>query len=149
MESPVDIKTVLDDGSVPWVKRVISEGAKGPIATETKCLRCVACRKENRLFMTKSEIWVYIRKHEDGTIKYFLSNMPDDTGISELDRLATARWSIEQCFQECKSYLGMTHYETRSYRAWHRHMLLVMVAQLFVMVLRDFLKKNMPTSQCR
>ena len=142
VEQPVHIKTIITDESVPWVKRIIAEGAKGPVVAEIKHLRCVSCRKENRLFVPKSEIWVYIRKHEDGTIKYFVSNMPCDTGISELDRLATARWSIEQCFQECKSYLGMTHYETRSYQAWHRHMLFVMIAQLFVTVLRDFLKKT-------
>jgi SRSO17 transposase len=137
---PAHIDTILNDESVPWVKRVIDEGTKGPIIAEIKCLRCVSCRKENRLFMPKSEIWVYIRKHEDGTIKYFISNMPADTSISVLDRLATARWSIEQCFQECKSYLGMTHYETRSYPAWHKHMLFVMIAQLFITILRDFLK---------
>lgn len=140
-EQPVTIKAILDDETVPWVKRTISEGTKGPVIAEVKCLRCVSCRKENRLFMPKSEIWVYIRKYEDGTIKYFVSNMPHDTDISELDRLATARWSIEQCFQECKSYLGMSHYETRSFQAWHRHMLFVMIAQLFVSILRDFLKK--------
>lgn len=138
---PVNIKTIVNDGSVPWIKRAISEGSKGPVIAEIKCLRCVSCRKENRLFMPKSEIWVYIRKHEDGTIKYFVSNLPSDASISELDRLATARWSIEQCFQECKSYLGMTHYETRSYQAWHRHMLFVMIAQLFVTALRRSLKK--------
>jgi SRSO17 transposase len=115
-EQPVTIKTILNDESVPWVKRDIGEGTKGPIIAEVKCLRCVSCRKENRLFVPKSGIWVYIRKHEDGSIKYFVSNMPGDTGISELDRLAIARWSIEQCFQECKSYLGMGHYETRSYQ---------------------------------
>jgi len=142
VEAPVDIKTVIDDESIPWVKRIISQGAKGPIVAEIKCLRAVACRKENRLYMPKSEIWVYIRKYDDGKIKYFLSNMPPDTNISELDRLATTRWSIEQCFQECKSYLGMAHYETRSYQAWHKHMLLVMIAHLFVTVLRQFLKKS-------
>jgi SRSO17 transposase len=140
-ESPVAIKSIIGDESVPWVTRVISEGTKGPITAEIKCLRCVSCRKENRLFLPKSEVWVYIRKYEDGTIKYFVSNMPGDTGISQLDRLATARWSIEQCFQECKSYLGMAHYETRSYQAWHRHMLLVMIVHLFLSLLRDFFKK--------
>ena len=141
-EPPVHIKTIIDDESIPWIKRTISEGTKGSVIAEIKCLRCISCRKENRLFVPKSEIWVYIRKHADGTIKYFLSNMPEDTNISELDQLATARWSIEQCFQECKSYLGMTHYETRSYQAWHRHMQLVMIAQLFVTVLRNRLKKT-------
>lgn len=141
-EQPVTIKAVLNDESVPWVKRAVAEGTKGPVIADIKCARYVSCRKENRLFMPKSEIWVYIRKHEDGTIKYFVSNMPCDVSTSELDRLATARWSIEQCFQECKSYLGMTHYETRSFHAWHRHMLFVMIAQLFLTVLRDFLKKT-------
>jgi len=141
-ENPVHIKTIINDESVPWVKRIIAEGAKGPVFAEIKCLRCVSCRKENRHNVPKAEIWVYIRKYEDGTIKYFVSNMPEDTNIPELDRLATARWSIEQCFQECKSYLGMTHYETRSYQAWHRHMQLVMIAQLFVTLLRNLLKKT-------
>lgn len=140
-ESPVAIKTIIDDDTIPWVKRIIADGAKGPVTAEIKCLRCVSSRKENRLFMPKTEVWVYIRKHEDGKIKYFVSNMPHDISLDELDRLATARWSIEQCFQECKSYLGMTHYETRSFQAWHRHMLLVMIAHLFITVLRQFLKK--------
>ena len=140
-EEPIAVKTILDDESVPWVKRVIAVGTKGPVSAEVKCLRCVTSRKENRLFMPKAEIWVYIRKHEDGTIKYFISNLPEDTDISLLDKLAAARWSIEQCFQECKSYLGMAHYETRSYQAWHRHMLFIMIAHLFVTILRDFLKK--------
>jgi len=141
VERPMSINTIIYDETVPWVKRTIAEGTKGPVIAEIKCLRCISCRKENRLFVPKEEIWVYVRKHEDGTIKYFISNMPGDIGISELDSLATARWSIEQCFQECKSYLGMTHYETRSYPGWYRHMLLVMIAHLFITILRDFLKK--------
>lgn len=142
LERPVSIKTIETDESVPWVKRSVAEGAKGPVVAQIKCLRCVSCRTENRLFMPKSEIWVYIRKYEDGTVKYFVSNLPSDAGISELDGLATARWSIEQCFRECKSHLGMAHYETRSYPAWHRHMTLVAIAQLFVAVLRTFIKKT-------
>ena len=62
----------------------------------------------------------------------------------------------EEGFQERKSYLGMTHYETRSYPAWHRHMLFVMIAHLFITVLRCALKKqcfshhaNDPLSHCR
>ena len=141
LEQPVHIKTIIDDESIPWVKRTIAEGAKGPVIAEVKCLRCVSCRKENRLYVPKSEVWVYIRKHEDGKIKYFICNMPQGTDMKELDRLATMRWSIEQCFQECKSCLGMAHYETRSYPAWHRHMQMVMIAQLFITILREFLKK--------
>jgi len=144
-EQPIAVKAITNDESIPWVKRSVAEGAKGSVIAEVKCLRCASCRKENRLFMPKAEIWIYIRKHEDGKIKYFVSNLPSDTNMEELDKFATARWSIEQCFQECKSFLGMTHYETRSYQAWHRHMLLVMIVQLFVTILRNCLKKTNPS----
>jgi len=139
---PIHVTEIANDDSIPWEKVIIAEGVKGPIIAAIKCIRCVECRKKNRLFLPKSEIWLYIRKHEDGKIKFFVSNMPLETSISELNRLATARWSIEQCFQECKSYLGMAHYETRSYPGWHRHMLFVMIAHLFVTKIRNSLSER-------
>ena len=145
VERPVSVKSVLFDESVPWVRRTIADGVKGPIVADVKCLRCVSCRSvgdNRRLYVPKSWVWVYIRRYEDGCVKYFLSNMPEGVSVFELDRLATARWSIEQCFLECKSYLGLAHYEVRSYQGWHRHMLFVFVAQLFVTVLRCSLKKT-------
>jgi SRSO17 transposase len=141
-EDPIDVTKIANDDSIPWKKIIIAEGVKGPIITAIKCIRCVECRKVNRHFLPKFEIWLYIRKHEDGKIKFFLSNMPPETSLSELNRLATARWSIEQCFQECKSYLGMAHYETRSYPGWHRHMLFVMIAHGFVTKIRNFFSKR-------
>ena len=140
--NPVHIKTIAEDDSISWETRAITEGAKGPVIADIKCIRCISSRKINRLFMPGVEIWVYIRRYEDGTIKYFVSNAPSATPNATLDKLATMRWSIEQCFQECKSYLGMAHYEARSFPAWHRHMLLVMIAHLFTTVLRGTLKKT-------
>ena len=108
-----------------------------------KCVRCISCGScvKGSCLEPLEDVWLYIRKYEDGTVKYFLCNEPDETPLPTLDRLAAMRWSIEQCFQECKSYLGMTHYETRTWSGWHRHMLLVMVAHLFVCVLRHLLQK--------
>lgn len=56
VEQPVAIKTIVDDESVPRVKRVISEGTKGCIHADVKCLRCVSSRKENHFFVPQSEI---------------------------------------------------------------------------------------------
>jgi len=139
---PVYIKSILEDKSVVWERRIIAQGAKGPVWAEVVCVRAYSCRCVNRLFVPTVPIWVYIRRYEDGAIKYFISNASENTELAVLDRLATMRWSIEQCFQECKSFLGMSHYETRSYQGWHRHMLLVMVAHLFTTVLRGALKKT-------
>ena len=93
-------------------------------------------------FMPCSEIWLYLRKYADGEIKYFVCNAPADLPIQELDRAATLRWPIEQCFEECKSNLGMGHYECRSYKGWNRHMLFVMIAHLFAIQIREIFKKK-------
>ena len=60
----------------------------------------------------------------------------------ELVRVSEARWPIERCFQEDKGELGLDHYEHRSWTAWHRHMRLTFLAQLFLLRLRLRLKKT-------
>jgi len=138
-ERPIRMGDIVEDESIPWVN-IVCEGTeeKEPLIVQIKSFRCKSSRKKSQLYIPKSEIWGYIRKHEDGSINYFISNMEKQTEIKELDRLARARLSVEQCFYDCH-ILGMSHYETRSYQAWHRHMLLVMIAALFITILRDFI----------
>lgn len=143
---PVTVSSIAAEASVPWTRRCLAEGVRGPIYADVKCIRCVSCESTTEFgnyVAPGIDIWLYIRRYENGDIKYFLSNSPETVPIETLDRLATMRWSIEQCFQECKSYLGMTHYETRTYIAWHRHMLMVMIAHLFTLRLRLALKKTL------
>ena len=131
-QKPQAVATVSADESIPW-KEVIMEGSKGLVCAQVKCCRVIECVDGT----DGEELWLYIRKHENGEIKYALSNAPWDTEEHLLHRCATLRWPIEQSFQECKSHLGMSDYETRSYTAWHRHMLLVMIAFLFVLEVRQ------------
>lgn len=83
-----------------------------------------------------------MRKKEDGTLKYAISNAPADTRFKTLCKVSLMRWPIEQCFQEGKSQLGMNQYEHRSWPAWHRHMTYVFLALHFMMRLRIRLKKS-------
>ena len=57
-------------------------------------------------------------------------------------RLSRGRWPIEQYFQRGKDDLGLDHYEGRSWRGCHHHLVMSAVAYLFVVV--DYLraKKN-------
>lgn len=141
---PVLVREIAEDSSVPWESVVLAEGAKGPILAERKYMRCYSCRKDgNRSYVKPGpEIWLYLRKYADGEIKYFVSNAPGGLAVQELDRAATLRWPIEQCFEECKSNLGMGHYECRSYQGWKRHMLFVMTAHLFTIHIREIFKKK-------
>ena len=136
-EEPKPVAAVAADESIPW-EEVIMEGSKGSVCAQVKCCRIIECVDG----VDGEELWLYIRKYENGEIKYAFSNAPGDMEKRILHRCATLRWPIEQCFQECKGYLGMSDYETRSFPAWHRHMLLVMVAFLFVLEVRQLFQKK-------
>jgi hypothetical protein len=94
----------------------LAEGAKGPIFADVKCLRVIDSRdiSGGRHYpLPNKEVWLYIRRFADGRIKHALCNAPADTSMETLNQVATMRWPIEQCFEECKSYLGMDHCEAR------------------------------------
>ena len=84
-------------------------------------------------FPEDNACWLFIRRTQDGQIKYAISNAPADMPFSELCEASTMRWPIEQCFEEGKSYLGMGDYEHRSWPAWHRHMMYVFLALHFLL----------------
>jgi SRSO17 transposase len=65
-------------------------------------------------------------------IKYWLSNLPDDTPLVELVRLARLRWRVEQDYRELKGALGLDHFEGRGWVGWHHHVTLVSVAHGFL-----------------
>ena len=145
--SPVRVSSIAQDETIPWETTCLGEGSKGPIYTRTKRLRIVRTEINqggNKCIRPIDEVWLYIREYENGRIKYSFSNAPADIAQTELDRAATMRWPIEQCFNECKSHLGMDHYESRSWNAWHLHMLLVIIAHFFTMRLRHRFKTDQP-----
>jgi SRSO17 transposase len=142
--APVAVSDIMEDHSVPWKTVVLGESSKGPIISDVKCLRVF----EYRDGLPGRESWLYIRKFSDGKIKYSLSNAPEDTTLETLNRVSLLRWPIEQCFEECKKELGMDHYEIRSYTGWHRHMLFVFLAQLFLLEIRFLFKKNAYSLPC-
>lgn len=57
-------------------------------------------------------------------------------------RLSRGRFPVEQFFQRDKTDLGLDHYEGRSWRGFHHHLVLAAVAYLFVTVIYLRSKKN-------
>ena len=73
----------------------------------------------------------------DEPTDYWLSDLPEDTSISELVRLAKIRWRVEHDYRELKTGLGLDHFEGRSFSGWHRHVTLAALAQAFCTMLRS------------
>ncbi len=64
--------------------------------------------------------------------RYYFSNLPATTGVTQLARVIHQRWAIEQQYQDLKSELGLDHFEGRTYPGWHHHVVLSAVAYAFL-----------------
>ncbi len=72
---------------------------------------------------------------------------PRSTPVTELVRIAGARWAIEECFQTAKNEAGLDHYQARHYQAWYRHITLAMLAAAYLAVIRaEEAKKGDPAT---
>lgn len=130
-----------------WRKYRIKQGEKGPIDAQFAFVRAVAVRSK----LPGPDVWVVFRRSlgEPAVLKAFLSNAPADTPRRELVRTSGMRWPIETCFEEAKGSLGMATYQTRSWRGWHHHMTLVILAHHFLVRLKLKHKKEHRRSRSR
>ncbi|WZO99342.1 IS4 family transposase [Isosphaeraceae bacterium EP7] len=67
-----------------------------------------------------------------------LTNLPVTCKADAIEKLEwyALRWKIEQGYQQMKEELGLDHFEGRSWRGWHHHVTLVMIAFAFLVSLR-------------
>jgi SRSO17 transposase len=75
---------------------------------------------------------------------YWLSDLPEDTPVAELARLAKIRWRAGHDYRELKHGLGLDHFEGRSFTGWHRHVTLAVLAQAFCTMIRTDPKAPAP-----
>ena len=81
---------------------------------------------------------------DPSAVKYFLSNAPADTPLSELLLVAFSRWHIERCFEDQKTELGFDHFEGRSYLGLKRHQAVTAVSHLFLAEVQQELRGEKP-----
>ena len=77
--------------------------------------------------------WVHAvlaRRHPTRTeeLAYYLVHAPEETPLAAVVGAAGTRWAIEDTFKLAKGQAGLDHYETRSWRGWHRHVTLALWA---------------------
>ncbi len=85
----------------------------------------------NPLTNRKQLLTLLIREDKDGTIKYSFCHCPG-ASLKELAYRGCKRYFVEKAFREAKKELGLNEYQTRSAESWHKHMAMIMLAQLFL-----------------
>ncbi len=82
---------------------------------------------------TERKYWLIVaRNPKTGEVKYFVSNAPRRTPLKLLLLVAFRRWNVEHAFRVAKGEIGFSHYEGRNYQGLMRHMILCLMAMLFV-----------------
>jgi SRSO17 transposase len=136
MPRPVSLKALA--ASTPLHKVTWREGTKGKLSGRFAWLRvwpgggwatgeCAGA----------DPVWLLIEEQADGRVQYALSNLPARTSRIKAVRLWKSRWPVEQGYQQMKEELGLDHHEGRSWRGFHHHACLVMLAFGFLALERE------------
>ena len=115
-----------------WMKINVRDGDKGPLVVEAVQ---VPVRAKTSPGDGMDEVLVVIREPQsDGTMKhdYYLSNAAPDTPLAEFARVSKAAHRIEECFGRAKGEAGLADYEVRTWRGWHHHQMLSLIANWFL-----------------
>lgn len=82
--------------------------------------------------------WLVARRSvtDPGAISYYIASAGRETPLSELARVAGARWAVEESFETAKGEVGLDHYEVRSWAGWYRHMTLALLAHAYLSAMR-------------
>ena len=89
-------------------------------------------RDKGQQHLPGDEAWLIGEHRASGEKKYYLANLPAATDLRTLAATIKARWICEQAHQQLKEELGLDHFEGRSWRGFHRHALMTMIAFAFL-----------------
>lgn len=118
-----------------WTVLDVRDGSKGPLVVEAVKRQVVA--RTDKGGEGHDEVLVVIRykdRDDRRVVKtdYHLSNVTFDVPLSEMVRAAKAEHRVEECIQRSKSEAGLADYEVRTWRGWHHHQTLSLIATWFL-----------------
>jgi SRSO17 transposase len=130
--------------SVPndaWRPVKLREGAKGPLVAEFARLRVWQVRHRK----PGCASWLVLRRELGSReVKYYVSNADETVSLETLALVIATRWRVEEFLEDAKEYLGLADYEARGWTSWHHHMSLVGMAHLYMMLVRQDLRDDVP-----
>jgi SRSO17 transposase len=103
-----------------WQRLSCGDGAQGERVSEWAFLPLRPALQDGWLHA------LLVRRHprQADDLAFYLVYLRAGTALVEVVRAAGSRWAIEDTFKLAKGQAGLDHYETRSWRGWHRHVTL-------------------------
>jgi SRSO17 transposase len=116
-----------------WQTIEVRTGERGPVVVQA-VWTLVQARTEGRVSDVAEVLVVFREQQGDGTWKhdYLLSNTLPEGSLAEYARVFKAQHRVEECLQRAKGEAGLADYEVRTWRGWHHHQALALVATWFL-----------------
>jgi SRSO17 transposase len=124
-----------------WQRLEVRGGEKGPLVVEA-AQTWVQTFEGSRVGPTERLAVIRSVGGTEARTWYTLSNAGDEVPLARLVWGHAQRHWQEAALQESKSEVGLGEYEVRSWRGWHHHMTLSLLALWFLALERDEVKKN-------
>lgn len=127
----------------PWQRWRVKDGQKGPMVREVKHVM-IYPKDEQGIPDKPYHLMIAHNALKPDEIKFFISNAPPETKLSQLLKVAFSRWRIERCFEDEKGEIGLDHYEGRRYLGMKRHWIISSVSYLFLAKVHASLRGEKP-----
>ncbi len=117
-----------------WKRLAVVEGEKGMITYHWARVRVVESRDQ----LPGPDVWLLARRSPStpDKLSYYLAYVAPKTSLETLVRVASTRYTVEQCIEEAKGETGLSEYEVRFWHSWYRHITLSMMAHAWLASIR-------------
>jgi SRSO17 transposase len=134
------LKTLPEEG---WFEASCGDGSKGERLYDWLVLPMNPGVTEDY----ERSILIRRSKSSPNEHRAYICFAPIETPKQKLIEIAGCRWTIETCFKESKSLVGLDQYEVRSYDGWHKHVTFACLALAFLTVLSSQSLDTKPLQQ--
>jgi hypothetical protein len=116
-----------------WETVEVRDGEKGPLVVQA-AWTVVQAKTESRPATVGECLVVFREQQGDGTYKhdYLLSNVFPRHPVPEFARVFKAQHRIEECLRRAKGEAGLADYQVRTWKGWHHHQALSLLATWFL-----------------
>ncbi len=105
----------LDDDN--WFEASCGDGSKGARVYDWQAIEIGYEPLEG----WKRRLLIRRSKTASQELRAYACFAPSGTPVEKLVQIAGTRWTVERCFAESKSEVGLDQYEVRSYWGWYKH----------------------------
>jgi SRSO17 transposase len=115
-----------------WTRIEVRPGEKGPLIVEAVKARVQT--KRGRRNGPEETLVIFRDRQGRKVVKqdYALSSAPFETPLREFARVLGAEHRVEECLRRAKGESGLAQYQVRTWRGWHHHQTLTLIATWFL-----------------